>query len=182
MKHLFLVILTLIFSASVYSQVLPDPVADVSAGYEFVTSGEGDHPVTNDVIIETIFSDNFYCPSYSNQFTNQFKLADMAFNKEFSQAIEALRSGKMVKRGVHNKNTFIFMQVPSEISKDIVPRMTSLPPSVKNEFERRFSDEKLQVSAIYYDNQFAIVNSRHQIPGWSPSPEDALATDWEMLG
>jgi hypothetical protein len=182
MKHLFLVLLTLAFSVSVYSQVEPDALADVSAGYEFVTSGDVVSPITNDVIIETIYSDNFSYPYYSNRFTNQFKLADMEFNKAFGQAIEALRAGKMVKRVVHNKDTFIFMQVPSEISKDVVPRMTSLPPSVKNEFERRFSDEKLQVSAIYYNDQLAMVNSSNLIVGWAPLPEDVLATDWEILG
>jgi hypothetical protein len=47
MKHLFLVLLSLIFSASVYSMAVPDPVAS-DVGYEFVTPVE---VATPDVIV-----------------------------------------------------------------------------------------------------------------------------------
>ena len=103
----------------------------------------------------------------------------------FGQAVEAMRNGRMVARdnatwaAFHNR--FVFMQVPSVINKEIVPKMQSLPQSVKAEFERRFNDPKRQINAIYYNNQLAIVYPSNLICGYSPSAEDALAIDWYTL-
>jgi Protein of unknown function (DUF2829) len=98
----------------------------------------------------------------------------------FGQAVAALKSGKRVARDIWSRldDAFIFMQVPSEIHKSIVPKMQSLPQSVKDEFERRFNDPKKQIDAIYYDNQVAIVYPSNLISGWAPSVEDISATDW----
>lgn len=95
---------------------------------------------------------------------------------DFGKAIEALKVGKMIKRSGWKE--FVFMQVPSIIDKQIVSKMQSLPDSVKNEFEKRFNNESMQLGAIYYDNQLAIVNESNLIVGYSPSVEDCLATDW----
>ncbi len=103
-------------------------------------------------------------------------------NLTFGQAVEALKSGKRVTRhGWNGKGLFVFMQVPSAIGREIVPKMASLPQSVKDEFERRFNDPTEQINAIYYDNQLALVNRSNLINGWAPSVSDALATDWEIL-
>ena len=100
----------------------------------------------------------------------------------FGQAVEALKEGKRVQRtGWNGKGLFIFMQVPSTINREIVPKMQSLPQSVKDEFERRFNDPNEQIDAIYYDNQLALVNPSNLITGWSPSTSDALADDWVIL-
>jgi hypothetical protein len=93
----------------------------------------------------------------------------------FGQAIEALKQGKRVARnGWNGKGLFIFMQVPYEIGFDIIPRMQSLPHSVKDEFAKR-------KGAITYQNQLAIVYPNNSIHGWSPSSSDALAEDWVVL-
>ena len=100
----------------------------------------------------------------------------------FGQAIEALKEGKKVQRtGWNGKGLFVFMQVPSSINREIVPKMQSLPQSVKDEFERRFNDPNEQIDAIYYDNQLALVNPSNLITGWSPSVSDSLANDWIVL-
>lgn len=100
----------------------------------------------------------------------------------FGQAIEALKEGKKLQRtGWNDKGLFVFMQVPSTINREIVPKMQSLPQSVKDEFERRFNDPNEQIDAIYYDNQLALVNPSNLITGWSPSVSDSLATDWIVL-
>lgn len=97
----------------------------------------------------------------------------------FCQAVAALKSGKRVARYIWNaEKTFIFMQVPAEIHKSIVPKMQSLPQSVKDEFERRFNDPLEQIDAIYYDNQVAIVHPSNLICGWSPTIMDISAQDW----
>jgi hypothetical protein len=100
----------------------------------------------------------------------------------FGQAIEALKEGKKVQRtGWNGKGLFVFMQVPSIINREIVPKMQSLPQSVKDEFERRFNDPNEQIDAIYYDNQLALVNPSNLITGWAASVSDSLANDWVVL-
>lgn len=102
-------------------------------------------------------------------------------NKNFGHMLLALLDGRMVRRTSWPVGTFVFRQVPATIEKDIVPRMQSLPDSVKAEFDRRFNDESVQVDAIYYDWQFAIVNSSNLIISYSPSVEDTLAPDWQIV-
>ena len=108
----------------------------------------------------------------------------MTTNQTFGQAIEALKEGKRVSReGWNGKGLFVFRQVPSEIRKDIVPKMQSLPQSVKDEFQRRF-DSGLAYNGlcyIQYSNQLALVDIKNNITGWSPSTSDALADDWNIL-
>lgn len=56
----------------------------------------------------------------------------------FGQAIEALKEGKMIQReGWNGKGLFVFMQIPSTITADIIPKMQSLPQSVKDLFANR---------------------------------------------
>lgn len=100
----------------------------------------------------------------------------------FGQALEAVKEGhRIARQGWNGKGMFVFMQVPAVINKEIVPKMQSLPQSVKDEFERRFNDPTQQIDAIYYDNQMAIVNTSNVINGWTPSIQDSLAQDWIVL-
>lgn len=93
----------------------------------------------------------------------------------FGEAVRALKEGKRVARnGWNHKGLFVFMQVPSEIGLESVPKMQSLPQSVKDEFIRRSGD-------IRYHNQMALVYPDNSISGWSPSGTDALSEDWIIL-
>lgn len=93
----------------------------------------------------------------------------------FGEAVRALKEGKRVTRnGWNGKGLFVFMQVPSEIGLEIIPRMQSLPQSVKDEFIRRGMD-------IRYHNQMALVYPDNSISGWSPSGTDSLSEDWIIL-
>ena len=106
----------------------------------------------------------------------------MEENKNFGDAIVALKQGKRVcRQGWNGKGLFVFMQVPSEIKKEIVPKMQSLPQTVKDEFQKRFDNPDEQIDAIYYHNQMALVSPSNLISGWSPSGSDALAEDWIIL-
>lgn len=99
-------------------------------------------------------------------------------------AIKALNKGKRVKRvGWNGENMFIFKQVPSEISLDIVPRMQSLPQSVKNAFADRSKQAAVGNSAqsIRYENQFCLVSPDNILYGYVFSGSDALANDWIVL-
>jgi hypothetical protein len=100
----------------------------------------------------------------------------------FGEAIEALKKGSIVsRRDWFDKGVFVFMQVPATIEKSIVPKMQSLPQSVKDLFERRFNSEADQINAIYYTNQLAIVNRSNVISGFSPNVHEVLAHDWVVI-
>ena len=97
----------------------------------------------------------------------------------YGEANEALKQGKRIQK--LGSKDFIFMQVPATINRVIVPKMQSLPQTVKDEFEKRFNDDKQQLHSIYYQNQLALVGSSNIITGWSPSTSDALSEDWVVL-
>lgn len=93
----------------------------------------------------------------------------------FGKAIELLKAGHCVARsGWNGKGLFIFMQVPAEISEDIIPKMQSLPQSVKDIFA-------IRGGSIKYSNQMALVNPDNTINGWAPSSSDTLAEDWMIV-
>lgn len=96
-------------------------------------------------------------------------------------ALLGTKRGNMIRRQGWPKGHFVFRQIPANIPKKVVPTMQSLPQSVKNEFVRRFNDPAEQIDAIYYDYQLAYVGDSNLITGYSPSSEDVIAEDWEIL-
>jgi hypothetical protein len=93
---------------------------------------------------------------------------------QFSEALEALKEGLPVARKEWNwptSDTFIFMQVPSNIPVYVIPNMTSLPQAVKKILIGR--EETLE-----YHDQFAKVDSQANITSYAISVEDVLADDW----
>lgn len=102
-------------------------------------------------------------------------------NLTFGEAVEALKNGLMVRRSDWYPGHFVFRQVPSTISSEIVPKMQSLPQSVKDEFVRRFKDPAFQIDSISYESQLACVNNSGLIQGYSPCVDDALSENWEIL-
>ena len=105
----------------------------------------------------------------------------------FGEAVEALKIGKRVTRdGWNGKGMFIFMQVESDINLEIVPKMQSLPQSVKDEFVRRHEKSLSEGGGsefdhIHYRNQLAMVYPNNLIYGWVASPSDVLENDWVIL-
>lgn len=99
----------------------------------------------------------------------------------FETALPALKEGKRIRRTNWFPNHFIFAQVPATIGKDIVPKMQSLPESVKAFFLKTFTDPSEQIDAIYYNSQIAYVGHSNVITGWGATPEDILANNWEIL-
>lgn len=92
----------------------------------------------------------------------------------FGMAVRGADSGKRIARCSWEKGTWVFRQVPSEIEIAVVPKMTSLPEPVRQEFLRR----GLPLS---YRNQLALVDSANRIQGWTPTAADLLAQDWKVL-
>ena len=93
----------------------------------------------------------------------------------YGHAIEALKKGSRVTRtGWEGKGLFVFKQVPSPIKAEIVPKMTSLPQSVKEEFMRREQGPN-------YQNQLALVKQDGSVDSWVASSSDTFAEDWIIL-
>lgn len=96
----------------------------------------------------------------------------MIENQTFGQALEALKQGKPVTRqGLFSPGKFIFRQVPCAVPAEVIPKMSSLPPAVKEVLT-------LRGKPITYEHQFCIVNKDNSIHGWLPNGEDLMATDW----
>lgn len=108
----------------------------------------------------------------------------METGKTFGEAIAALKQGKRIARPMWTYDgglCFVFMQVPATIKSDVVPKMQSLPQSVKDYFESTFNDLDKQIDAIYYDSQLAFVGPSNLIVGYAAQPADILAEDWCIL-
>ena len=110
---------------------------------------------------------------------------------KFGEAVEALREGKLVAReGWNGKGMFVFKQIPSEISSDVIPKMQSLPQDAKNMFIDRKRDKETVENgfdtfydkhSIFYQNQMVIVKADNTIDSWVPSSSDVFAEDWIIL-
>jgi hypothetical protein len=75
---------------------------------------------------------------------------------------------------------FIFCQRPSVIPKEVVPKMTSLPNSVKAIFQAEKTEE------LYYRDQICVVTlniltNTALIQNWTATAEDLDAADWFVL-
>ena len=95
-------------------------------------------------------------------------------NMTFGQALNMLDDGYCVhRRGLIN--VLITKQVPSSISEDIVPKMTSLNAEAK----------KIILSTckcIHYNNQMLIVNLHSgYATQYMPDANDLAADDWEVI-
>ncbi|OJV19880.1 MAG: hypothetical protein BGO30_07325 [Bacteroidetes bacterium 41-46] len=101
---------------------------------------------------------------------------------DIGSAVQALKNGLMVKREGWDEDMFIFRQVPTLVDKVIVPVMTSLPHSVKCEFERRINAVDSPISGIDYSNQIALVQQGNMVTAYSPTIIDLLAEDWDVYG
>lgn len=96
----------------------------------------------------------------------------MTTDQNFGQALAAMQAGQLVSRASwHNKGLRVFMQVPSQVPAEIIHRMTSLPVAAKAAAMERGLP-------LRYCFQFALLHPDNQVHGWTPSPSDALATDW----
>lgn len=107
---------------------------------------------------------------------SKLKLIGVALT--FGAAMEVLKNGGLVQRSTWDNGSFVFRQIPSTVSKDIVPKMQSVPDKAKKVFEKRFEDPKEETDSISYHNQLAFVNKSNLVSGYAPTPEEALADDW----
>lgn len=100
----------------------------------------------------------------------------------FAEATRALNDGKRVRRYFWpQERKFIFKQIPATIYSEIVPKMQSLPQTVKDYFQSTFEDKNEQIASINYHDQLAEVGLSNSIKSYSPTVEDVFETDWVIL-
>ena len=94
---------------------------------------------------------------------------------DFGKAVDAMKHGIPVCReGWNGKGMFIFKQVETDVNKDSIPRMTSIPNAVKDILVKRDLN-------LIYMNQYAIVYPDNKIYGWVASPSDISSNDWMVF-
>lgn len=95
---------------------------------------------------------------------------------KFSEIIEALEQGKVVRRaGWNGKSIVVFKQVPAKIGAATIPNMQSLPADAKEVILRT-------AGHIDYMNQCLLYNtSTGEANSWVPSSSDTFADDWAVV-
>ncbi len=147
-----------------------------------------ENPADEGYLVEYVNSPNSNHPDHKGYISWSPKIVfeeshRVSSGLNIGDAIEALKQGKRVKRASWNEyKRFLFMQVPSDIPANVVPKMQSLPDSVKKFFNWTFTEESNeQIDAIYYNDQIALVKPTNTIVGYAFTPEDVLAEDWQIL-
>lgn len=95
---------------------------------------------------------------------------------DFSSAVQWLKVQKCIRRISWPEGTFVVKQVPADIPFEIIPKMTSLPNSVKNLLLGRSAD-----AAIHYRNQMVQIDRNGIANAWQPNAEDVFADDWQIV-
>lgn len=94
----------------------------------------------------------------------------------FGEALALLNAGSLVARkGWNGKNMFIYKTVGNIVSKEFIPKFTSLPYKVKEVLAKIDEDVVFQSSLTMFTAQ------RQMQPGWLASQSDMLAEDWEVV-
>ena len=101
---------------------------------------------------------------------------------KFGEALELLRDGYPVYRESWDGYTYVIKQVNSDITKDIVPKMQSLPNLAKNlileggDGSISYRQQCLIISFRNRENDGAMATN--YIPDWI----DMFAEDWKVYG
>jgi hypothetical protein len=95
---------------------------------------------------------------------------------DFGHAVAATKEGMRVARaGWNGKGMFIFQRPADTLAEDFIPKVKSLPESVKNFLAARGGAVDFGAYFCMYAADGSIVN------GWLASQTDMLATDWVVL-
>lgn len=101
----------------------------------------------------------------------------------FSEILPILKDGACCARTSSDfwRDKYIVMQIPAKISKDIVPRMTSLTDSAKMRIGTIGGGE------IHYENQVLLLQYKDdgatptRATYYQPTWDDILAEDWVAI-
>lgn len=101
----------------------------------------------------------------------------------FGDAIEAVKSGKLVARvGWNGKGMFVFQRPEDSLSTEmIINRVKSLPDSFKKWVEQNCGES--ETSMIKFNSYLCMKAADGSIVnGWLASQTDILSEDWIIVG
>lgn len=153
-----------------------------SKGFKEVLNGSPE-----DEGYQVIYEDGYESWSPKKTFEESYKNNG---NLTIGDIVEfGINRGLMCRRLSWEIDRFIFRQVPATIDvRNVVPKMQSLPDSVKAEFAVRHNvqlalagDDSVDYSQINYTEQIANVDQNNNISNYTPTVSDLLANDWYIV-
>ena len=105
----------------------------------------------------------------------------------FGEALSALKQEKLVQRsGWNGKGMFIFMRPADTLKTGFIPKVKSLPESVKKWIDDNIDDKVNQGETGLQDVHFTAylcmkAADNTIVNGWLASQTDMLAEDWQIV-
>ena len=97
-------------------------------------------------------------------------------NLSFGAALKVVKSGGCITRqGWNNKGMFVFQRPSDTLVSDFIPKVKSLPESVKSFLVKQNRDVEFLAYLCMYSTDGKIIN------GWLASQADMLSNDWIIL-
>lgn len=105
----------------------------------------------------------------------------------FGEALEAVKKGKLATRnGWNGKNMFVFQRPEDTLLTGFIPKVKSLPESVKKWIDKNMDDKQNPgeegLTPIKFTAYLCLKSADNTIVnGWLASQTDMLAEDWEVI-
>lgn len=107
----------------------------------------------------------------------------MTENLNFGTAIEAAKEGKLIARkGWNGKGMFVFQRPEDVLTMEFIPKVKSLPDSVKKWLENNVTPDNNLTGEIKFTAYLCMKAADGSIVnGWLASQTDMLAEDWCII-
>lgn len=111
----------------------------------------------------------------------------MGKNLTFGEALELVKQGKMIAReGWNGKGMFVFMRPADTLTTGFIPKVKSLPDSVKEWIDKHVDDKENRgetgLTPVKFTAYLCMKAADNTIVnGWLASQTDMLAEDWTVL-
>lgn len=108
-------------------------------------------------------------------------------NMNFGEALEAIKQGKLATRnGWNGKNMFVFQRPADTLTTSFIPKVKSLPESVKKWIDKNMDDKQNPgeegLTPVKFTAYLCLKSADNTIVnGWLASQTDMLAEDWEII-
>ena len=108
-------------------------------------------------------------------------------NLTFGEAIEAVKQGKLIARnGWNGKSMFVFQRPEDTIETSMIPKIKSLPQSVKDWIDKNVDDKSNRgetgLTPVKFTAYLCMKAADNTVVnGWLASQTDMLAEDWTIL-
>jgi hypothetical protein len=97
-------------------------------------------------------------------------------NLSYGAALEVAKAGgRIARQGWNGKGMFVFQRPSDTLTAEFLPKVKSLPESVKTFLSEQNRDVEFLAYLCMYSADGKIVN------GWLASQTDMLSNDWTIL-